>query len=113
MTHPSYTLISTKDLTDPGLTIINKQFREHLEEINRLGGLNGPVAIVAPVSVGTNPLSAGSVNVGPTKILTGTVPPEGSVTAPPGSMYLNSSGGTGATLFIKESGQGKTGWIAK
>jgi hypothetical protein len=113
MTHPSYTLISAKDLNDPGLSIINKQFREHLEEINRLGGLSGPVSVVNSFSVGTYPISAGSVGVGPTKILTGTVPPEGSVTAPPGSMYLNSSGGAGATLYIKESGLGKTGWVAK
>ena len=39
--------------------------------------------------------------------------PESIVTAPPGSMYLNRSGGAGTTLYIKESGTGNTGWIAK
>lgn len=98
---------------DQGLAVLNKQFREHLDEINRLGGLNGPVAIVAPLSVGTNPLTAGSLNVGAAQVLTGTMPPEGMVTAPPGSMYLNTKGGKGTTLYIKESGNGKTGWVAK
>jgi hypothetical protein len=44
-------------------------------------------------------------------ISTGT--PEGSVTAPPGSFCLNKSGGAGTTLYVKESGTGNTGWVAK
>jgi len=36
--------------------------------------------------------------------------PEGVVTAQPGSLYLNQSGGANGTLFIKESGYGNTGW---
>jgi hypothetical protein len=43
----------------------------------------------------------------------GTGDPNGAVTAPPGSFYLNTSGGVNATLWIKESGTGNTGWIAK
>jgi len=39
--------------------------------------------------------------------------PEGSVTGAPGSMYLNTSGGAGTTLYVKESGTGNTGWVAK
>jgi hypothetical protein len=40
--------------------------------------------------------------------------PEGVVTANPGSLYLNSSGGVGTTLYVKESGvQTNTGWVAK
>lgn len=39
--------------------------------------------------------------------------PNGSVTAPPGSIYVNLSGGVGATLHVKESGSGNTGWDAK
>jgi hypothetical protein len=30
-----------------------------------------------------------------------------------GTLYLNADGGTGATLWVKESGSGNTGWIAK
>jgi hypothetical protein len=39
--------------------------------------------------------------------------PEGNVTAPVGSMFRRSDGGAGTTLYIKESGTGNTGWIAK
>lgn len=44
---------------------------------------------------------------------TGTGSPEGVIAAPVGSVYVNSSGGAGATLYIKESGTGSTGWAAK
>ncbi len=45
-------------------------------------------------------------------IRTGTGSPEGVVTAPTGSLYLNLSGGTDTTLYTKNSGSGNTGWIA-
>lgn len=47
------------------------------------------------------------------KIITGSGSPASVVTAPPGSMYLNTAGGANATLYIKESGTGNTGWVAK
>lgn len=39
--------------------------------------------------------------------------PEGVITAPPGSLYSNTSGGAGTTLYVKETGTGNTGWAAK
>jgi hypothetical protein len=39
--------------------------------------------------------------------------PEGVVTAPIGSLYLNTDGGAGTTLYVKESGTGNTGWVGK
>lgn len=39
--------------------------------------------------------------------------PNGVVTANPGSLYLNNAGGSGATLYVKESGVANTGWVAK
>lgn len=39
--------------------------------------------------------------------------PQGVVTARPGSLYMNTSGGAGTTLYVKESGTGDTGWVAK
>lgn len=40
--------------------------------------------------------------------------PEGVVSAPHGSIYLNKNGGVGTTLYVKESGNtGNTGWVAK
>lgn len=45
--------------------------------------------------------------------LTGTGSPEGVVTASTGRLYTDSTGGAGATLYVKESGSGPTGWVAK
>jgi hypothetical protein len=43
----------------------------------------------------------------------GTGSPEGVVTAPVGSLFTRTNGGVGSTLYIKESGTGSTGWVAK
>lgn len=45
--------------------------------------------------------------------LKGTGTPEGSVVADIGTTFINLSGGAGTTLYIKESGTGNTGWVAK
>lgn len=39
--------------------------------------------------------------------------PEGNVTAVVGSMYTRTDGGANTTLYVKESGTGNTGWVAK
>jgi len=39
--------------------------------------------------------------------------PEGVVTAGVGSLYSNTTGGAGTTLYVKQSGSGNTGWVAK
>lgn len=39
--------------------------------------------------------------------------PEGAVTASVGSIYTRTDGGANTTLYIKESGTGNTGWVAK
>lgn len=44
-------------------------------------------------------------------ISTGT--PEGAVVAPIGTLFFRLDGGAGATLYVKESGTGNTGWAAK
>ena len=46
-------------------------------------------------------------------IYTGTGSPEGVLAKKVGSMFLRTDGGAGTTLYIKESGTGNTGWIAK
>jgi hypothetical protein len=43
----------------------------------------------------------------------GAAAPNGNITAPPGSLYTKTAGGAGATLWVKESGTGNTGWVAK
>ena len=39
--------------------------------------------------------------------------PESAVTAPVGSLFVRTDGGASTTLYVKESGTGNTGWIAK
>lgn len=39
--------------------------------------------------------------------------PEGVVTAPVGCIYSRTDGGAGTSLYVKESGTGNTGWVAK
>lgn len=43
----------------------------------------------------------------------GNVSPDGVITAPVGSLWTRTNGGAGTTLYVKESGSGNTGWIAK
>jgi hypothetical protein len=47
------------------------------------------------------------------KVRWGTGTPEGVVAAPVGTLFLREDGGAGTTLYIKESGTGNTGWVAK
>lgn len=50
-------------------------------------------------------------NAGPFYIGAGS--PEGVVTAPVGAIYQRTDGGAGTTLYVKQSGTGNTGWVAK
>ena len=47
------------------------------------------------------------------KITVGSGSPNGVVTAPPGSLYLNVGGGAGNTLWVKETLTTSSGWVAK
>lgn len=55
-------------------------------------------------------LNGVSSNVG---INVGSGTPEGVVTANIGSIFLRTNGGASTTLYVKESGTGNTGWVAK
>lgn len=46
-------------------------------------------------------------------VLTGSGSPESAVAAPVGSLFLRNNGGANTTLYVKESGGGNTGWVAK
>lgn len=46
-------------------------------------------------------------------ISVGSGTPEGTVTAAVGSLRLRTDGGAGTSLYVKESGTGNTGWVAK
>lgn len=82
------------------------------------------VRFLDPASAGQNLLEFGTVNAkfhannlklrdSDVGIYTGAGSPESVVTAPAGSFYLNTSGGAGLSIYVKESGAGNTGWIAK
>ena len=47
------------------------------------------------------------------RIRSGTGSPEGAISAPVGSLWLRDDGGANTTLYVKESGTGNTGWVAK
>lgn len=57
--------------------------------------------------------STGSGTLEDRGLFVGSGTPEGVVTANPGSLYMNTAGGAGTTLYVKESGGGNTGWVAK
>jgi hypothetical protein len=46
-------------------------------------------------------------------VFSGSGSPNSVVTAPIGSLYVNTTGTAGTTLYVKESGTGNTGWVAK
>lgn len=61
-------------------------------------------------------IHANQVHLGPSSdriIRSGTGSPEGAITAPPGSIHLRTDGGAGTTFYVKETGVGNTGWVAK
>jgi len=55
-------------------------------------------------------LELGETNLG---ISRGTGSPEGVVTALVGSLYLRTDGTSGSSFYVKESGSGANGWVAK
>jgi hypothetical protein len=110
---PPYVNIRKSDLEDPTLSNVNLVVRTHTDELNRLGGLNGPVEVINSIDVGKNSVSAGTFILGTAHILSGTGSPNGQTIAPPGSLYINQAGGSGKTLWVKETGTGNIGWVAK
>ena len=57
----------------------------------------------------------GGINLGSGTLLwkSGAGSPEGAITATVGSLWTRTDGGAGTTLYVKESGTGNTGWVAK
>lgn len=47
------------------------------------------------------------------RVFNGIGSPEGSVVAGIGSIYMRSDGGASTSIYVKESGTGATGWVAK
>lgn len=68
---------------------------------------------VTPQSGAVSIENSGPIGPAGPGFFSGAGSPEGVLTATPGSAYLNTSGGTNTTLYVKESGTGNTGWVAK
>lgn len=65
------------------------------------------------IDVTGNVVASGALTVGGTPTITKvTSTPEGSLSAPVGSLALNSSGGVGTSFYVKQTGTGNTGWLA-
>ena len=72
---------------------------------NMISALNGtsPSASLSQVVLGTGMTISSGVGT-----------PEGVVAGKVGDQYMNLSGGSGTTLYVKESGAGtNTGWVGK
>lgn len=73
------------------------------------GALSATTTITATTTVkGTTGVLAGTA-----KWSSGTGTPEGAVTGNVGDIFSRTDGGAGTTFYVKESGTGNTGWIAK
>jgi hypothetical protein len=70
-------------------------------------------ATVSGLTAGTNvTITDGAIDAVP-YVTRGAGSPEGVVVADVGSLYLQSDGGPGSALWVKESGAAATGWTAK
>jgi hypothetical protein len=84
-----------------------------------LGGGTNATGSSAAIILDNSTVNSGAIVWGQNPSITngiysGSGSPNGVVTANPGSLYLNTSGGSGTTLYVKESGSGtNTGWVGK
>lgn len=106
------------------------------DHVDMLSGASGTVALInaAAINISNNSSGGGVINalnsyvanvpsgsattnislrLGGTNIYTGSGSPESVVTANVGSLYLRSNGSTSTSLYVKETGSGNTGWVAK
>lgn len=70
----------------------------------------------SPAHIGSTTANQGTftqLNMSGTKWLSGAGTPEAAVTAVIGSLFTRTDGGASSTLYVKESGAGNTGWVAK
>lgn len=105
-------------ISDVGTLYDSLNVEDALAEVKELVDDLVDSTLYLPISGGTmtGPIGIGNASDSMSavvQILKGTSSPEGSVTAPAGSIFVDISGGAGTTLYVKESGAGNTGWAAK
>jgi len=69
--------------------------------------------ILTLIITNSNAIRLKSYSKGQIRWIVGAGTPQGVVTAPVGSLYTRTDGGASTTLYVKESGTGNTGWVAK
>lgn len=92
--------------TDASLRVANKAGAAY----PTLSSYNADMSTATFVVDGNGDLTTFSGNM---SITSGTAAPNGSVTANPGSIYLRTAAVADSTLYVKETGTGNTGWVAK
>lgn len=76
----------------------------------------GGIVPTEKLQVNGNCVVSGTIYLNTAKtvgIFTGTGDPEGAVTASVGSTFHRTDGGASTSFYVKESGAGNTGWVAK
>lgn len=89
--------------------------RTSINGANTFNPLTNNTGTIGNASLIWSSVAATTLLVGPSSVqfTSGAGTPEGVVTAPVGSLYTRTNGGANTTLYIKESGTGNTGWVAK
>ena len=72
--------------------------------------LTGDQTVAGVKTFSSAPIAPSGTSIGGVLYLTGTGFPEGVVTAPVGSIYIDTAVTNGASSWIKKSGTGNTGW---
>lgn len=68
---------------------------------------------MADLNQALNDFLGGANTLGASPVKVGAGSPEGVLVAKVGTLYLRTDGGALTTLYVKESGTGNTGWVAK
>lgn len=93
-------VISIGNMATEGKWRLNQNIDNSSLDNMLVNGQSGAVISLFPALLGSPALG-------------GSGSPEGIVSAPIGSTWNRTNGGAGTTLYVKESGTGNTGWIAK
>lgn len=93
---------------------------QNIIQNNTIDDANSPTAVLVMGAntinnhiVGSSSITYSAGGTGQRLTVSGTGSPEGVLAATVGSTFTRTDGGPGATLYVKESGAGTTGWVAK
>lgn len=109
-------IVETQDLAGVGFGSNNASTQGVLASSNAMA-VRGSAFYVQSLGGGQNfaVFESNGINqiAGGPHYLVGSGSPAGVVSAPVGSLYLRTDGGANTTIYVKESGTGTSGWVAK